>query len=120
MLDFITKLLVTFFYELPASLFISEKSIFSFLRPIFNLDLQFLDLIYLQTIIWSSIFFAPGLIIISIIYYFLTFYIRKFSLYYCNTSKEKKLESLSSLAIYLVLLFAFLFSLLIFGLVISK
>ena len=80
--DLISQFFMTFFINLPRS-FVGQHTKSKFLRFIcqheFDLPKNVLDIVYLQTICWLGIFFAPSLPLLAVIGSFLLFYIKKFS-----------------------------------------
>ncbi|KAJ0170446.1 hypothetical protein K1T71_013817 [Dendrolimus kikuchii] len=80
--DFAVQFLMTFFVNLPRA-FIARHTSNKCLKLVgeqeFYLPKHVLDIVYIQTIIWMGSFFCPFLPIIGTIFYFLVFYIKKFT-----------------------------------------
>lgn len=80
--DFVIQFLTTFFINLPRA-FIARHTTSKCLKIVgeqyFYLPKHVLDIVYTQTIIWLGSFFCPFLPIIGTLFYFLMFYIKKFT-----------------------------------------
>ncbi|KAL4703952.1 hypothetical protein ACJJTC_009557 [Scirpophaga incertulas] len=80
--DFAIQFVTTFLINLPRA-FIARHSSSKCLKMLgeqdFSLPKHVLDIIYVQTIIWMGAYFCPFLPIIGTIYYFLIFYVKKFT-----------------------------------------
>ncbi|CAH0403646.1 unnamed protein product [Chilo suppressalis] len=80
--DFALQFVTTFLINLPRA-FLARHSSSRCLKIIgeqdFYLPKHVLDIIYVQTIIWMGSFFCPFLPIIGTVYYFLIFYVKKFT-----------------------------------------
>ena len=59
-----------------------------------------LDLIYAQTIFWFSYFFAPLMTVVSVCFYFLIFYIKRFALY--NSVPSRRSYKAASMVVVVV------------------
>ncbi|XP_053309561.1 transmembrane channel-like protein 8 isoform X2 [Spea bombifrons] len=70
----------------------------------FQLPQNVLDTVYGQTLMWGGLFYAPLLPLLNIVFLFITFYIKKFSLYrLCDPSHKFFRESTSRILFYFVL-----------------
>lgn len=80
--DFATQVLLTFFINFPRAL-IAKHVDNKFLKFIgehtFDLPKHALDVVYVQTLCWFGIFFAPIISLFAPIIFFLLFYIKKFA-----------------------------------------
>lgn len=80
--DFALQFVMTFIINLPRA-FVARHSHSRCLKIIgeqyFYLPKHVLDIVYTQTIIWMGTYFCPLLPIIGTMYYFLVFYIKKFT-----------------------------------------
>ncbi|KAI5633425.1 TMC domain-containing protein [Phthorimaea operculella] len=80
--DFAVQLFTTFFINLPRA-FIARHTDSRCFKMIgeqdFYLPKHVLDVVYTQTIIWMGTFFCPFLPIIGTTFYFLIFYVKKFT-----------------------------------------
>ncbi|KAJ8706140.1 hypothetical protein PYW07_010917 [Mythimna separata] len=80
--DFAVQFVTTFFINLPRA-FVARHTNSRCFKIIgeqdFYLPKHVLDIVYTQTIIWMGSFFCPFLPIIGTIFYFLIFYIKKFT-----------------------------------------
>ncbi|KAM4032913.1 transmembrane channel-like protein 8 [Anomaloglossus baeobatrachus] len=75
----------------------------------FHLSQNVLDTVYGQTLVWGGMFYAPLLPLLNLIFIFITFYIKKFSLYHlCDVSKKLFQESTLRIQFYFVLLLGLL------------
>uniref|UniRef100_A0A8C5WKJ0 Transmembrane channel-like protein n=1 Tax=Leptobrachium leishanense TaxID=445787 RepID=A0A8C5WKJ0_9ANUR len=71
----------------------------------FSLPQNVLDTVYGQTLVWGGLFYAPLLPLLNIVFIFLTFHIKKFSLYrLCDASQKLVRVSTSRILFYFVLL----------------
>lgn len=57
-------------------------------KPVFSLETKFLDLLYVQSIFWLSIYFSPFLCIFAPFYYLIKFYLNKV-IYFFNSHQIK-------------------------------
>ncbi|XP_069608618.1 transmembrane channel-like protein 8 isoform X3 [Ranitomeya imitator] len=75
----------------------------------FHLSQNVLDAVYGQTLVWGGMFYAPLLPLLNLIFIFITFYIKKFSLIHlCDVSKKLFQESTLRIQFYFVLLLGLL------------
>ncbi|CAG9790162.1 unnamed protein product [Diatraea saccharalis] len=112
--DFALQFVITFVINLPRA-FVARHSSSRCLKIIgeqdFYLPKHVLDIIYIQTIIWMGSFFCPFLPIIGTLYYFLIFYIKKFTcLINCTPSPVVYKASKSKSLFMSVLLLGFVVS----------
>lgn len=112
--DFALQFVMTFFINLPRAL-IAKHSNSRCLKIIgeqdFYLPKHVLDIVYTQTIIWMGSFFCPFLPLIGAIFYFLIFYIKKFTcLINCTPSPVVHKASKSKSLFMSVLLLGFVVS----------
>lgn len=112
--DFAVQFFTTFFINLPRA-FIARHTNSRFLKIIgeqdFYLPKHVLDIVYIQTIIWMGSFFCPFLPLIGTIFYFLIFYIKKFTcLINCTPSPVVYKASKSKSLFMSVLLLGFVIS----------
>lgn len=112
--DFAVQFITTFFINLPRA-FVARHSSSRCLKIIgeqdFYLPKHVLDIVYTQTIIWMGSFFCPFLPIIGTIFYFLIFYIKKFTcLTNCTPSPVVYKASKSKSLFMSVLLLGFILS----------
>lgn len=112
--DFAVQFITTFFINLPRS-FVARHSSSRCLKIIgeqdFYLPKHVLDIVYTQTIIWMGSFFCPFLPIIGTLFYFLIFYIKKFTcLTNCTPSPVVYKASKSKSLFMSVLLLGFILS----------
>lgn len=112
--DFAVQFLTTFFINLPRA-FLARHTSNKCLKIIgtqdFYLPKHVLDIVYIQTIIWMGSFFCPFLPIIGTIFYFLVFYIKKFTcLINCTPSPVVYKASKSKSLFMSVLLLGFVIS----------
>ncbi|KAM4663062.1 transmembrane channel-like protein 8 isoform 2-T2 [Discoglossus pictus] len=71
----------------------------------FQLSQNVLDMVYEQTLVWGGLFYAPLLPLFNIIFIFIIFYIKKFSLYrLCDVSQRLFRDSASRILFHFVLL----------------
>ncbi|XP_014211342.1 transmembrane channel-like protein 7 [Copidosoma floridanum] len=111
--DIVGQFFVTFFINFPRSL-IGKHSENKALRFIghqkFDLCKHVLDIVYLQTICWLGVFFAPFLPFFGIIGSFLLFYIKKFEcLVNCRPSNHVYRASRSHSLFMFILLICYVF-----------
>lgn len=114
--DFAIQFMMTFIINLPRS-FIARHTNSRCLKIIgeqdFYLPKHVLDIVYIQAIIWMGSFFCPFLPIIGTMFYFLMFYIKKFTcLINCTPSPVVYKASKSKSLFMSVLLFGFVVSIL--------
>ncbi|XP_037293840.1 transmembrane channel-like protein 7 isoform X2 [Manduca sexta] len=112
--DFAVQFVTTFFINLPRA-FIARHSNNKCFKIIgeqyFYLPKHVLDIVYIQTIIWMGAFFCPFLPIIGTIFYFLIFYVKKFTcLINCTPSPVVYKASKSKSLFMSVLLLGFVIS----------
>ncbi|XP_049882155.1 transmembrane channel-like protein 7 [Pectinophora gossypiella] len=112
--DFAVQFVTTFFINLPRA-FVARHSNSRCLKIIgeqdFYLPKHVLDIVYTQTIIWMGTFFCPFLPIIGTIFYFLIFYVKKFTcLVNCTPSPVVYKASKSKSLFMSVLLLGFIIS----------
>lgn len=112
--DFALQFATTFIINLPRAL-IARHTASRCLKIIgeqdFYLPKHVLDIVYTQTIIWMGAFFCPFLPIIGTVYYFLIFYIKKFTcLTNCTPSPVVYKASKSKSLFMSVLLLGFVIS----------
>ncbi|KAG8565130.1 hypothetical protein GDO81_012726 [Engystomops pustulosus] len=75
----------------------------------FQLSQNVLDTLYGQTLVWGGMFYAPLLPLLNLIFIFITFYVKKFSLYHlCNISQKFFRESTLRIMFHFVLLLGLL------------
>ncbi|CAH0598781.1 unnamed protein product [Chrysodeixis includens] len=112
--DFAVQFVTTFFINLPRA-FLARHTSSRCIKIIgeqdFYLPKHVLDIVYTQTIIWMGSFFCPFLPIIGTIFYFLIFYIKKFTcLINCTPSPVVYKASKSKSLFMSVLLLGFIVS----------
>ncbi|XP_075987961.1 transmembrane channel-like protein 7 [Anticarsia gemmatalis] len=112
--DFAVQFVTTFFINLPRA-FIARHTNSRCLKIIgeqdFYLPKHVLDIVYTQTIIWMGSFFCPFLPIIGTVFYFMIFYIKKFTcLINCTPSPVVYKASKSKSLFMSVLLLGFVVS----------
>lgn len=112
--DFAVQFFTTFFINLPRA-FVARHSNSRCFKIIgeqdFYLPKHVLDIVYTQTIIWMGAFFCPFLPIMGTIFYFLIFYIKKFTcLINCTPSPVVYKASKSKSLFMSVLLLGFIVS----------
>lgn len=112
--DFAVQFITTFFINLPRAFlarYTTNKCFKIVGEQDFYLPKHVLDIVYTQTIIWMGTFFCPFLPIIGTIFYFLIFYIKKFTcLINCTPSPVIYKASKSKSLFMSVLLLGFLLS----------
>ncbi|CAD0251198.1 unnamed protein product [Spodoptera exigua] len=112
--DFAVQFVTTFFINLPRAFLArhTNSRCFKMLgEQDFYLPKHVLDIVYTQTIIWMGSFFCPFLPIIGTIFYFLIFYIKKFTcLTNCTPSPVVYKASKSKSLFMSVLLLGFIVS----------
>lgn len=112
--DFAVQFVTTFFINLPRAFiarYTSNKCLKIVGEQDFYLPKHVLDIVYTQTIIWMGTFFCPFLPIIGTVFYFLIFYIKKFTcLINCTPSPVIYKASKSKSLFMSVLLLGFLLS----------
>ncbi|KAM3920768.1 transmembrane channel-like protein 8 [Leptodactylus fuscus] len=108
MFNFLKLLAEFFFLQLPRSFLFSryQYRVIRWLgRERFRLSQNVLDSVYGQTLVWGGMFYAPLLPLLNLIFIFITFYIKKFSLYYlCDVSNKLFRESTLRIMFHFVLL----------------
>lgn len=80
--DFATQIILTFFVNFPRALIarhINNKCVKFFGEQTFDLPKHALDVVYIQTLCWFGIFFAPIISLFAAVITFLLFYIKKFA-----------------------------------------
>ncbi|XP_063835266.1 transmembrane channel-like protein 7 [Ostrinia nubilalis] len=112
--DFALQFVTTFLINLPRA-FIARHTSSRCLKIIgeqdFYLPKHVLDIVYTQTIIWMGSFFCPFLPIIGTVYYFIVFYVKKFTcLTNCTPSPVVYKASKSKSLFMSVLLLGFVIS----------
>lgn len=112
--DFAVQFVTTFFINLPRA-FLARHTNSRCFKMIgeqdFYLPKHVLDIVYTQTIIWMGSFFCPFLPIIGTLFYFLIFYIKKFTcLTNCTPSPVVYKASKSKSLFMSVLLLGFIVS----------
>ncbi|XP_072259529.1 transmembrane channel-like protein 8 isoform X2 [Pyxicephalus adspersus] len=89
---FLELLMEFLLIQLPRR-FLVSKSRFCFLRWLgkekFRLSQNVLDTVYSQTLVMGGMFYVPLLPLLNLVFIFITFYIKKYSLYHlCDVSKK--------------------------------
>lgn len=112
--DFAVQFITTFIINLPRA-FIARHTNSRCFKVIgeqdFYLPKHVLDIVYIQTIIWMGTFFCPFLPLMGTIFYFIIFYIKKFTcLVNCTPSQVVYKASKSKSLFMSVLLLGFLAS----------
>ncbi|XP_073965728.1 transmembrane channel-like protein 7 [Choristoneura fumiferana] len=112
--DFALQFFTTFFINLPRA-FIARHTVSRCFKIIgeqdFYLPKHVLDIVYTQTIIWMGTFFCPFLPLIGTIFYFIIFYVKKFTcLINCTPSPVVYKASKSKSLFMSVLLLGFVIS----------
>ncbi|XP_063370532.1 transmembrane channel-like protein 7 isoform X2 [Cydia amplana] len=112
--DFALQFFTTFFINLPRAL-IARHTVSRCFKMIgeqdFYLPKHVLDIVYTQTIIWMGTFFCPFLPIIGTVFYFIIFYVKKFTcLVNCTPSPVVYKASKSKSLFMSVLLLGFVVS----------
>ncbi|KAJ8876070.1 hypothetical protein PR048_023978 [Dryococelus australis] len=82
LLDFVTNVIVTFFFNFPRMLIAkhSKSKLAKFIgEQEFELPRHVLDVVYTQTLCWLGCFYAPILPLFASVQYFFIFYIKKFA-----------------------------------------
>ncbi|CAG9116237.1 unnamed protein product [Plutella xylostella] len=112
--DFVIQFITTFFINLPRAFLARHRSskCLKFVgEQHFYLPKHVLDIVYTQTIIWLGAFFCPFLPILGTMFYFLIFYIKKFTcLVNCTPSETVYRASNSKSLFTSILLLGFLVS----------
>ncbi|XP_063817361.1 transmembrane channel-like protein 8 [Pseudophryne corroboree] len=108
MFHFLQLLMVFLFLQLPRRILVSRSQwrVVRWLgKEQFQLSQNVLDTVYGQTLVWGGMFYAPLLPLFNLIFIFITFYIRKFSLYQlCDVSQKLFRESTLRILFHFVLL----------------
>ncbi|XP_047999919.1 transmembrane channel-like protein 7 isoform X3 [Leguminivora glycinivorella] len=112
--DFALQFFTTFFINLPRA-FIARHTVSRCFKIIgeqdFYLPKHVLDIVYTQTIIWMGAFFCPFLPIMGTVFYFIIFYVKKFTcLVNCTPSPVVYKASKSKSLFMSVLLLGFVVS----------
>ncbi|XP_078427239.1 transmembrane channel-like protein 7 isoform X2 [Cetorhinus maximus] len=107
--DLLACIGVTFCVELPRK-FVAQHAPFELTKMLqkqqFLVPENVLDIVDGQTIVWIGMFYSPLLPLLNIIKYFVTFYVKKHSLYnYCRPGKRLFRPSSSKVFFQLILLF---------------
>ncbi|XP_067914406.1 transmembrane channel-like protein 7 isoform X1 [Heterodontus francisci] len=107
--DFLACICVTFCVELPRK-FVAEHAPFELTKMLqkqqFLVPENVLDIVDGQTIVWIGMFYSPLLPLLNSIKYFITFYVKKHTLYnYCRPGKRLFRASSSKIFFQLILLF---------------
>ncbi|XP_041072868.1 transmembrane channel-like protein 7 isoform X2 [Carcharodon carcharias] len=107
--DLLACIGVTFCVELPRK-FVVQHAPFELTKMLqkqqFLVPENVLDIVDGQTIVWIGMFYAPLLPLLNIIKYFITFYVKKHSLYnYCRPGKRLFRPSSCKVFFQLILLF---------------
>ncbi|XP_017876780.1 transmembrane channel-like protein 7 [Ceratina calcarata] len=110
--DIFLQFFITFFINFPRSLIAkhTENKVLRFFgEQEFDLSKNVLDMVYLQTICWLGLFFAPLLPLIAVLGTFLLFYVKKFSCL-VNSTQSSKVYRASKLNAFfmLILLISFI------------
>lgn len=80
--DFATQVILTFFVNFPRAIIakhVNNKCIKFIGQQTFDLSKHALDIVYVQTLCWFGIFFAPVISLFAPVIFFLFFYIKKFA-----------------------------------------
>ncbi|XP_064478769.1 transmembrane channel-like protein 7 isoform X1 [Ornithodoros turicata] len=83
LLDFVVGVALVFLIELPRRLLVTrvDSKLTKWIgRPEFSIPTRVLDLVYSQTLCWLGTFYCPILPAISILKYFIIFYVQKYTL----------------------------------------
>ncbi|XP_038633961.1 transmembrane channel-like protein 7 isoform X1 [Scyliorhinus canicula] len=107
--DFLACIGVTFCVELPRK-FVAEHGPVGLTKMLqkqqFMVPENVLDIVDGQTIVWIGMFYSPLLPLLNIVKHFITFYVKKHSLYnYCRPGKRLFRLSSSKIFFQLILLF---------------
>uniref|UniRef100_UPI00398F6364 transmembrane channel-like protein 7 isoform X2 n=1 Tax=Pristiophorus japonicus TaxID=55135 RepID=UPI00398F6364 len=113
--DFLACIAVTFCVELPRK-FIAQHGPFKLTKMLqkqqFLIPENVLDIVDGQTIVWIGMFYSPLLPLLNSIKYFITFYVKKHTLYnYCRPGKRLFRASSSKTFFQLILLFGLIVAL---------
>lgn len=79
---FATNIFVTFFINLPRGILARhfQNNFIQFIgAQTFDLPKNTLDLVYAQSLVWLGCFYAPMLALVGVVYFCVSFYIKKFS-----------------------------------------
>lgn len=113
--DFIVVLVTTFFVGFPRKLLVTKVKckLFQLIgREEFDIPQNVLGLVYSQTLCWLGVFYCPFLPLLSVIKYFIYYYVKKFSLVInCGQSKESYRASRSNIFFIIVLMMSYLIGL---------
>lgn len=106
--DFVVQIIMTFFINLPRS-FIAKHVRSNCLKMMgeqeFYLPKHVLDIVYIQTLIWMGSFFCPFLPIIGTIFYFIMFYLKKFTCLVNCTPSARVYKASKSQNLFMSILF---------------
>ncbi|XP_075702204.1 transmembrane channel-like protein 8 [Rhinoderma darwinii] len=109
---FLQLLMEFLFLQLPRSFLFScyQCRVIRWLgKEKFQLSQNVLDTVYGQTLVWGGMFYAPLLPLLNLFFIYITFYIKKFSLYHlCDVSKKLFRESTLRILFHFVLLLGLL------------
>ncbi|XP_044156138.1 transmembrane channel-like protein 8 isoform X1 [Bufo gargarizans] len=92
MFHFLELLAEFLFLKLPRSLLFSRyqcRLIRWFGKEKFILSQNVLDMVYGQTLVWGGMFYTPLLPLLNLIFIFITFYIKKFSMFHLYDVSER-------------------------------
>ncbi|KAH3720420.1 hypothetical protein DPMN_063319 [Dreissena polymorpha] len=105
--DFIINVAVTLGVEGLRKL-ISSKCQCSLVKTIaqseFDLPSNILDLVYSQTLLWIGIYFAPLISAVSVVCYFMIFYVKYLSAMYLTVPPEKPYQASKSNSFFTIIL----------------
>ncbi|KAK1131502.1 hypothetical protein K0M31_017784 [Melipona bicolor] len=105
--DVFFQFFMTFFINFPRSLIAKHtenKVLRFFCEQEFDLPKHVLDVVYLQTICWLGLFYAPLLPLIAIFSTFVLFYIKKFACLVNSTPSSKIYRASKSNAFFMLIL----------------
>ncbi|XP_023230922.1 transmembrane channel-like protein 7 isoform X1 [Centruroides sculpturatus] len=115
LLDFVVVLITTFLIGFPRKLLVTKIKckLLQFIgKEEFDISQNVLGLVYSQTLCWLGAFYCPILPLLSVIKYFIFYYVKKFSLVVnCGQSKESYRASRSNTFFMIVLMMSYLIGL---------
>ncbi|XP_053562020.1 transmembrane channel-like protein 8 [Bombina bombina] len=107
MFHFINELASFLLLQLPRWFLVSRYQYFIFPcigQETFQVSQNVLDVVYGQTLVWGGLFYAPLLPLLNVIFIWITFYIKKFTLYrLCGVSQQLFRASSSKIFFHFVL-----------------
>ncbi|MEE6515066.1 hypothetical protein FKM82_023558 [Ascaphus truei] len=96
---FLTLLMEFLLIQLPRRFLVSRarcRMVLWLGREQFQLPQNVLYTVYGQTLVWAGLFYAPLLPLLNIVFIFITFYIKKFSLYNLSDVSHKMFRASTS------------------------